>query len=121
MLQHISGIMDSRYYNDLVNESLDYFSANENLSLYYQWCLAYKRTWSESFAFWCDNQQNLTHQRITQKWKEMALRFRSRDLNDTIKQAEIRKQERLEKENNPEQSKFVKRSKIRVDENGLPY
>lgn len=120
MIQHIGRILDSKYYKDFVSESLLYYSENKNLKMYYQWCLAHRRTWSDSFAYWIDSQLDITHEKITKKWKELALGFRGRDLNNTIADAVRRKAERAEQENNPN-SNYVKRSKLRLDENGMPF
>lgn len=102
-MQHIGNMMDSSAYKILLEESFKQFDFNENLRMYFNWCLSYRRMWSDAFANWCDAQPNLTLASITTKWKQCGKLYRNRDIWDRIDRANRLAAERRAAAQNPEQ------------------
>jgi len=122
-MQHISGALaDSKDLKELITLSLDWYSESHNLTLYYRWCLHYKRTWSPSFAHWIENQPNiLTGQQITEKWMERGSKFRRRDIDDAAENYNRKMAEKRAEKERGETKAYHKQHKDRVASDGLPW
>lgn len=91
-MQQVGHLLDSDGFKTLVRESLEICGSDPNLLMYYQWALSHKRCWSDTFAAWCQIQQDLTYQRITQRWRERGAQYREQDLRAQITAANAKRQ-----------------------------
>jgi hypothetical protein len=122
-MQHISGALaDSKDMKELIELSLDWYSESQNLSLYYKWCMHYKRTWSPSFAHWIENQPNiLTGQQITEKWKQEGSRLRRSDIQNAADEYNRKMAEKRAEKERGETKTYHKNHKEHVASDGMPW
>lgn len=95
-MERAGHLLDSDGFKALVHEALEICGQDPALLMYYQWALAHKRSWSPTFAAWCQVQEDLSYPKITQRWRERGAYYRDQDLRERITAANQKRSEQTE-------------------------